>query len=593
MIPAAMPDRLRRLLSSPRLPWLAIAIAVGLNLPSLKTGWQMDDLVHRARFLEIDPVLDSRNMTHEMYDFLSGDPAEILAYKDLGVLPWWSHDSLKIAFWRPLSSLTHVADYALWPESAVAMHAHSILWLALLIGLVARLYRRLIPAALVPGLATLLYALDDAHGFPTGFLANRNAIIATSFGVLSLVALDRWRRDGWLPGAIASPFAFAGALLAGESGIGVAPYIFGYPLFLDRGRGLGRWAAILPHGVVGILWLFAHRLGGYGTYGTGFYLDPVQETGEWLEHFVVRAPLLLLGQWFLPPASFAFAWTPRMTIVLALFGILVVALVLWLLRPVLSREPVARWLAFGMLLSVVPITAGFPHDRLLFFVGLGGMGLLAMLLLRLFDRKATPGWGRVLGSAFVVVHVVIAAPLQMLMTTAMAAQEPLYVAPPRSLPDDPRLGSQRLVVLNPPSSFYAQYTILIRRLEGRPAPASLLLMAPGTSRLSITRVSESALLVEAEDGYLTGAFDNVFRAESFPMGPGYRVELKDVRIEVQAVTGDGRPRQVKFTFEPSVDAETFRWVRHESGRYVPFAPPAIGKTTGLDPVPFHLFAPEK
>jgi hypothetical protein len=587
-----MHDRLRRLLSSPRLPWLAIAIAVGLNLPSLTTGWQMDDIVHRARFLEIDPVLDSKDMIHRMYDFLSGDPAEILAYKDLGVLPWWSHDSLKIAFWRPLSSLTHVADYALWPESAVAMHAHSIVWLALLVGFVASLYRRLIAAPLVAGLATLLYALDDAHGLPTGFLANRNAIIATSFGVLSVLALDRWRKDGWLPGAFASPIAFAGALLAGESGIGVAPYILGYPLFLDRGPGLGRWAAILPHGVAGMLWLTAYELGGYGTYGTGFYLDPVRETGEWLAHFAVRAPLLLLGQWFLPPSSFAFAWSPRVMMVLALFGAFVVGLVLWLLRSALTPDPVARWLAFGML-SVVPVTAGFPNDRLLFFVGIGGMGLLAMLLVRLRDRSAGPAWGRVLAGAFVVVHVLVAAPMQILMTTAMAAQEPLYATPPRSLPDDPRLESHRLVVLNPPSSFYAQYTILIRRLEGRPAPASLLLMAPGTSRLSITRVSESNLLVEAEDGYLTGAFDNVFRGERFPIASGYRVDLKDVRIEVQTTTGDGRPRQVKFTFEPSIDADRFRWVRHESGRYVPFFPPETGKTTWLDPVPFHLFAPEK
>jgi hypothetical protein len=221
------------------------------------------------------------------------------------------------------------------------------------------------------------------------------------------------------------------------------------------------------------------------------------------------------------------------------------------------------------------------------------MGLLAMLLVRLFDREATPAWGRLLGGAFVVVHVLIAAPMQMVMTRAMAAQEPLYVTPSRSLPDDPQLESQRLVVLNPPSAFYAQYTILIRRLDGRPAPSSLLLMAPGTSPLSVRRISENVLQVEAEDGYLTGAFDNVFRARSFPVAPGYRVELKDVRIEVQAVTGDGRPRQVEFTFHPSIDAPTFRWVRHESGRYVPFVPPPPGKTTRVDPVSFNLFAPEK
>jgi hypothetical protein len=118
-------------------------------------------------------------------------------------------------------------------------------------------------------------------------------------------------------------------------------------------------------------------------------------------------------------------------------------------------------------------------------------------------------------------------------------------------------------------------------------------MAPGTSTLVLERTSKDSLVVDAEDGYLRGAFDNLFRAESFPILPGYRVELTGVGIEVLALTGDGRPRRVKFTFEPSIDAETFRWVRQESGRYVPFVPPAIGKTTRLEPVAFRLFAPEK
>ena len=79
-----------------------------------------------------------------------------------------------------------MVDYALWPDSGVGMHLQSLAWLACLVGLTALVYRRPIAVPLVAGLAALLYALDDAHGMPVAFLANRNAVVAASFGVLSL-----------------------------------------------------------------------------------------------------------------------------------------------------------------------------------------------------------------------------------------------------------------------------------------------------------------------------------------------------------------------------------------------------------------------
>lgn len=78
-------------------------------------------------------------------------------------------------------------------------------------------------------------------------------MVAASFGVLSLWLHDRFRRDGWAPGAILSPVAFLAALLGGESGIGVAPYLLGYALFLERRSGFARFANIVPHAVAGIL----------------------------------------------------------------------------------------------------------------------------------------------------------------------------------------------------------------------------------------------------------------------------------------------------------------------------------------------------
>ena len=237
---------------------------------------------------------------------------------------------------------------------------------------------------------------------------------------------------------------------------------------MERRSGAARFVTIAPHAVVGMAWLVFYKSSGYGTFGSGFYLDPMGQPVEWFSHFLIRAPLLLLGQWFLPPSSFAIVWTQAQTFGVAAFGVFVLALVFFLLRPILREDPTARFFAFGMLLAVVPITAGFPHDRLLFFVGIGAGALLAMLLVRLFglfDRPLTSGLARVLGWALVVVHVVFAAPMQLLMNASVAAQEPVYADPPRSLPDDPRLEDQKLLIVNAPNAFYGQYTLLVRKFR--------------------------------------------------------------------------------------------------------------------------------
>ena len=158
----AIRDRFLRLVRSPRAVRYAVGVAVLLNLPTLGSGWQLDDLTHR------------------MFDFLCGDPEEIKAWKDIGVLPWWGNDRLKLALWRPVSSFTHVIDYTLWPDSGPLMHAQNLVWLCMLIALVGALYRRMLTVS-VTGLAVLLYALDDAHGIPGG--------CNLSSGCHSLVAL--------------------------------------------------------------------------------------------------------------------------------------------------------------------------------------------------------------------------------------------------------------------------------------------------------------------------------------------------------------------------------------------------------------------
>src|SRR5690606_24169357 len=103
-------------------------------------------------------------------------------------------------FFRPLSELSHWLDYQLFPDSAVLMHAHSILWYMLLILVSWQLMKRLFPAAWMAGLALALHALDGSNGGAVGWIADRNALITTTFGLLTLLLhlQGRWDRQQFI-----------------------------------------------------------------------------------------------------------------------------------------------------------------------------------------------------------------------------------------------------------------------------------------------------------------------------------------------------------------------------------------------------------
>ncbi|HEX9007142.1 MAG TPA: hypothetical protein VF889_07600, partial [Bacteroidota bacterium] len=261
-----------RLLGAKSLPLILAALAVALALPSAWTGWQMDDLLHRYMLLGYPDVSGKRTSPLDLFYFMDGDSAHAQVLMDAGVTPWWTLPTIRLSFWRPLSSLTHWLDYRLWPDSSVLMHLQSLLWFALLVFAAALLYRRLLGHVWLAGLAALLFTLDDAHGLAAGWLANRNALVAGVLGVATLLAHDRWRRDAWRPGSVLGPLLLLLSLLAGEMALGTCAYLVAYAAFADPAARRARLLTLLPFAVVAVGWLGAYTLMGYGTRGSGFYV---------------------------------------------------------------------------------------------------------------------------------------------------------------------------------------------------------------------------------------------------------------------------------------------------------------------------------
>jgi len=328
---------------------------------------------------------------------------------------------------------------------------------------------------------------------------------------------------------------------------------------------------------------------GYGIENLGMYLDPVREPLRYLRAIAGRGPVLLLGQWAAPPSEVLLMLTParqvlpwRISLVfLVIAGVVVV--------PVLLRDRVARFWAVGMLVSVLSICATFPCDRLLFFVGIGAMGLVARFVVLVFgglqDRPKSRLWrvpASIIGVLFVLVHVVIA-PFALPVRAAFpmgpkSLSERLHIHPAL----DEAVEEQDLIVVNPPLVFYGLYSPLIWETEGQPLPRRMRLLTSSLFEpVRVHRTDAYTLVVCPSYGYMAHLLDGLFRNEQHPMALGEHVELTGMTVEVTALTDDGRAAEAAFRFDVPLEDASLRWLKYEDGNFVPFSPPAVGETLTL------------
>ena len=581
--------RMQAALAHRRLPIAVALLAVALTLPALRVGWVVDDYFHRTAMLGSRVFGEFVQSPMDMFRFLDGDPARTGRLMDLGFLPWWTYPQLKAAFWRPLTVLTHWLDYQLWPRSPALMHAHSLLWFGVLIATVALLYRRLMAPVWLAGLAALLYAIDDAHGMPVGFLANRNVLLSALFGVLALLAHDCWRCDGWRAGAVLGPLLLALSLLSKEAGVAICAYLAAYALLLDRGTWRGRFLALVPYVVVVLVWRMVWTQLGHGVAHLGLYVDPIAEPERFVTAVIERAPLLLMGQWAFPPAEIGLMLRPEKLKLVWRAAVLFLALLALVLLPLLRRDRLARFWGLGMLLAVVPFCSTFPADRLLFFVGIGATGLLAQFLAGVFDRATWRPRSKLwrvcafpLACLFVLLHIIVA-PLALPWRAAYPAGPKIVEQFSLHTPPDASIEQQDVVVVNAPSMLHLAYYQVECELNGQPVPRHLRVLASGLQPVLVHRPDARTLVIQPQRGYLAWAFERLFRSEQNPMALGQRVELTGMSVEVTRLTEDDRPAETVFRFDVPLEDASLRWLQWQPGGFVPFTPPEIDGIALLRP----------
>ncbi len=576
--------RWTRFLETPRLGvWLAV-VSVVLGAASLFGGFQTEDWIFRD-------LATSTEFTFPNQLNLFGHREQLPKHlmvgmnmfdRERGALPWLVFEGFQVSFWRPLSSLTHLLDFKLWPDAAALMHAHSLLWYAALVMTATALYRRWMSPAWVAGLAAIMFAVDDAHGQAVGWISNRNALVAAALATLGLLLHDKWRRDGWLPGLALGPLFFLGGLLGGELALGALAYVVVHALTLDTKR--WRWLAPVPWIAVAVGWASFYRDLGHRALGCGIYLDPVFRPIDLLIEGPQRALVLLLGLFGAPPSDSFQSLYPDRTWLLVVGGGVLLVVMIAILWPLLRREPVARFFLGSTLLSLSVATLPMPEDRLLLLPGLGAMGLVALSMRALLDETrefwASPTSRRVawaLVGGWAVLHLVVGPVLLPYRSLRMKRYETELRAAATSAFDHVNQEKQVLIILNAPDYYFSSMMVLGRLARGEPVAHRTYTLAGTREAVRVKRVDQHAISVRPEGGFFSRPLNRLYRSPVFPLVAGDHVTYDGVVVTIDESNDRREPTSATFRFDWALEHASVVVLEFKDGTYRRIAPLAVGE----------------
>ena len=579
-------------------------------LPALKTGLMADDLVQRAVELRPDQLParlrdagippDSGSLGTVLRDLFPGIN-RMPPVKNYGLLPWWTPDDMKLGLWRPLTAFTHWLDYRLFPDSPMLMHAHNIAWFAAIVFLVAVMYRKLMGPGWAAGLAALLFLLDGYTYFPVMFVANRGFIMSLCFGLLGFYQHHQWRSAKSRSGCVLSLLFLALSLFANEGGASTLAFILAYALVLEPGGWRRRALTVLPAVLVIILWRTIYKLGGFGLFHMGLYIDPVTEPLAFAQVAIPRAMALLGGQITGVAPDLLFAIKPSLhPLVIALYSASVLAALAVFLPWVRRDKTAAFWLAVA-LLAAIPAATVAPLSKNLGFVAVGVYGLMASFVAALVTRQGPlperltyriSAW--ITCGLLLMMHIPVAIAGRVLTAEAIASGSKdmrSFI----NLDKSPDVDNKNVIVVNAPCAITLAYMPFYKAYSHQPLPRTLRTLVPGCTSFDVQRTDEQTLVIRSRASDVFTCDDvgpvhiaYIFSACNVAVGvpkskKGDRHDLSGLTVEVLEANVADVTTRVAFRFDAPLDSPDFRWLWWDwrTFSYRPFQIPSIGQSVTL------------
>lgn len=603
---------------------IILLVALFTHVPGPFSDLSSDDFMIRANvagdallfergLIMADPALPFWQQISNGFHFFSPEAHTTDFYQQYGNLPWWSSENAKMTPWRPISAATHWLDMRIAPDSFVFQAAHTLVYILLMVAMAYRLYLRLSPDITVAMLAGLFLAADISHQISFSWVAARNVFIATALGCLALEQFLRWRQrhDGWA--CARSLGVFLAALLSAENSISLLAYFGAYLLLVEKTSLVRKAALLAPYLLLVLVWRAVYNWLGFGADEIGLYQDPGNDLMGFLGSVLLALPLILAGLITSVDGVLSIL-EPDLRGWVSLLALVVVLVCLPLIRSLLRRSAITRFILLGSVLAAVPacaqVSAGVRGGV---FASLGFYWLLSLWIHQLLlERPSAPRRG--LAGLVLGLHLILPAVVGFLVTSTLM---------PVQITGDGQFSSVRgayskggigpsLVLVNPPSTANEYYLPFVWRFRHGVIPQSINLLAPGVVTLDVTRLSQREFEIFAPAGLplhnehevnsLTGrhpVVSSVFGAQmarglvSSPedrLKVGERRYAGDMRVTVLAMNED-RPSRLKIElFEDgmadSMVWQYFDWKQHQ---FKWMKPPAIGQTIRF-PGPFDVEA---
>ena len=539
-----------------------------------------DDYFHQARIAGLLSTIDPSHWIYSLFTFFDGDSTKTQALVSQFALPWWTDPAVKISFFRPLSAITHWIDFQLWSDSYGLMHLHSVFWYAILLMSVFAFYRQIMPNQWLPLLALFLYGVDFSHLGPVHWVANRNALIGVSFCCWSLIFHHHWQQKGESKYACAAFLLYLLGLLAGEISVANLAFLGAYFLCLDSTPVLQRCVRYIPYIAITALWLMYYKMGDYGSANSGFYLDPLGRPLEFFARVGLHLPLMLFMQWFGYSTLVGPIGPNNISVDLLLPCLAGLALILWLVMPLLRTDKHARFFMLGSIVALLPVCAGLLSERQLIFSGIGSIALMSQIL-HAWSSKLAQQLPQGRFSA-------LAMPLCALLWIIHGIVHPLgyagtaynlYTYRDYSITKEARFldygsGSSidTAIIINAPNSIHYTQLYIERLRQNLAVPKHNLLLSATSTGLSARAVDDKSIRLSTKSGVIEGNLQGmtgfIYRdIEVNPFSEGGQYPSAAMTATIETLTSGGIPKSILFRFDQNLDADSIVFLEWRKGRF--------------------------
>jgi hypothetical protein len=546
---------------------LALAAKVALCLPVFALGLHDDDFFHRLALS--GRVAEFHKDQWSLYEFIPSAEARRLI--DAGLLPWFSDPELRTRFFRPLSSASLALDVRWFGNWALPAYLHSLLWFGLVLALVTRIHRAILPER-AAFWASLTFGIAGAHAASISWIAARHVLVSGAFG-LGAFAVSLSRRSTGDRAALACGLTaaalVAGGLFASEAALAAVALLLAEPSLRPGPTRRERWLRGLPVAAVSIVYLAWYSRAGYGTHGMGSYVNPLETPGRFAITLADRVPLLMTEAFTGVPCALLHLGPVAHSVLWGLGIAAALAIGLGFRRASRETKAALGWIPVGFLGALVPVAGAIIDGRVLLVPMVASSMLLGVVIADRAGGAILPRLGR-------VVVLVLALGISPLARVAVAlANENVSrieaAIVPRSKIRCPEGG--RVFVVNGADPAVGMYSGPLFALSGvRWSGWHVLSLAPND--LELERRGPRSFVLRTLGPRKTNEFEALYRAS--PPAPGTRVRVRGLLAEVER-SSDLGATQVRFELDTELDSSCLaRWKGGADGYFESLSLPASG-----------------